>query len=117
MTFFSHPKMEKSTTSPSSSADQGPDPGSRTQGPGPGTRAGIQGSSRGPLVNWHLEWFPLLPAHQGGAPLGSPPLTFNPHTEHAQSSLLRHNWPAGDEADDRALQRFTGALILIPAAQ
>lgn len=103
MTFFSHPKMEKSTTSPPSSADQGPDPGSRVQGPG--TRAG-------PLVNRHLEWFPLLPAHRGGAPLGS-----LPHTEHAQSSLLRHNWPAGDEADDRALQRFTGALILIPDAQ
>lgn len=103
---------------------QEPDPGSRDQGPGtragvqePGTRAGVQGSSSGPLVNQHLEWFPLLPAHQGVAPLGSLPLTFNPHTEHAQSSLLWHNWPAGDEADERALQRFTGALILIPAAQ
>lgn len=107
LTFFSR-NGGKISSSSSSSAERG-------QG----------SSSSSALVNWHLEWFPLLSALQGGAPLGSlPQLQQRPRSPPTTPALSMCSFPRigiiGQQGTKPMTEHFRdlwGALILIIAIQ
>lgn len=64
------------------------------------------------MVSTSLSTLGLGPSQlASSAPTAASNSTYDPRTEHVQLPPHWHNWAAGDQADDRILQRFMWAYF------